>query len=644
MTITAVGSLLVGECEMSVLAAEQSKNVDIMFLHDVHSHLDSFTTVVDGEDAVVGGLARVKTLVEEQKDENPNTLVLDAGDFSMGTLVQTVYETEAAELRMLGEIGVEATTFGNHEFDYLSQGLANMLETAKESKDEVPAIVLGNIDWESMDATGLTEGQRILKDAFAEYGVQDYIMITKGDVNIAVFGLFGEDSIACAPTCELLFRNSVEAAKEIVAKIEENEDADMIICLSHGGTNADESKSEDEILAKEVPEIDLIVSGHTHTELQEPIQHGNTYIVSCAEYVKYLGNVSMQEISDGVWEMTSYELIPVRENIAVNEETQDKIDGFMESVDRDYLEQFGYTKDQIVANNNITFSTVKDLGEIHTEHNLGSILSDAYVYSVENADDFNGDPVDVAIAPAGTVRDTYAKGDITIEDVYNSFSLGIGADGIPGYPLVECYLTGKELKVLAEIDASVSDFMKTARLYMSGINFSYNPHRLILNRVTECYLVDDNGNPIEIQDDQLYHVVSDLYSAQMLGAVTDMSFGLLAIVPKYADGTPVEDYNSIIISENGKELKGWAAIANYMESFEDTDGDGIGNVPDTYSEIGSRKVVDDSKNIFDLLKNPNKYAAIIIGVIAILILLIVFIILLVRKLVRRRRVRNGRTR
>lgn len=77
-----------------------------------------------------------------------------------------------------------------------------------------------------------------------------------------------------------------------------------------------------------------------------------------------------------------------------------------------------------------------------------------YAYAVTNSTDYNGTPVDVAIAPSGTIRDTYTKGNITVEDVFNSFSLGIGADGVPGYPLIEAYLTGKELKTVAEIDAS----------------------------------------------------------------------------------------------------------------------------------------------------------------------------------------------
>ena len=78
---------------------------------------------------------------------------------------------------------------------------------------------------------------------------------------------------------------------------------------------------------------------------------------------------------------------------------------------------------------------------------------------------------------------------------------------------------------------SVSDYMTTARLYCSGMNFTYNPHRMILNKVTDCYLTKD-GKREEIQDDKLYKVVTDLYTGQMLGSVTDVSYGLLKIEPR----------------------------------------------------------------------------------------------------------------
>ena len=616
-------------------APETGKTLDILFSHDTHSHLNTFTTVVEDEEADIGGFARANTLIKAQRAKDPDTLVIDGGDFSMGTLIQTVFETQAAELRMLGYMGYDVTTFGNHEFDYRSKGLANMLTSARTSGDAVPSIVVCNVDWDAMEVAGLTEGQQLLKDAFAAYGVQDYTVLQKGDVRIAVVGVFGKDALSCAPTCELKFKDPVQAVKATVAEIKANEDADMIVCVSHSGTWEDESKSEDENLAKAVPDLDLILSGHTHTTLEEPIVHGDTYVVSCGEYGKNLGELSMTQKADGRWEMTSYEIVPVTTDIDQDAETQNAIDQFMDTVDTDYLAQFGYTKDQVLAENDVDFSTQKELENIHEEHNLGDIMSDAYVYAVENAADFDGVPVDVAVVPSGTVRDTYAKGDITVEQVFNSFSLGIGADGVPGYPLISVYLTGKELKTAAEIDASVSDFMTTARLYSSGLNFTYNPNRMILNKVTDVYLDDGNGGRIELEDDKLYRVVADLYSGQMLSAVTDMSYGLLSLVPKYADGTPIEDFEDVIITENGKELKAWDAIARYMESFEDTDGDGIANVPEYYSTDHDRKVVDDSRNIVDLVKNPNKFTGIIVGVIAVLILLVIFIILLIKKIVKK---------
>ena len=625
-------------CAWPVCAQEAAPGtaVDIVFTHDTHSHLNTFTTMVDGLETELGGFARMNTLIEAQRAQNPDTLVIDGGDFSMGTLIQTVFETQAAELRMLGYLGCDVTTLGNHEFDYRSKGLANMLTSAQASGDAVPAMVVCNVDWDTMEAEGLTEGQQRLKDAFAAYGVSDYTVLEKGDVDIAVVGVFGKDALACAPTCELKFEDPIEAVKQTVADIKANEDVDMIVCVSHSGTWEDENKSEDELLAKAVPDLDLILSGHTHTEIEEPIQHGSTYVVSCGEYGKNLGELTLTQQADGRWAMSAYELIPITSDIAVHAATQQTIDSFMDTVDTDYLARFGYTKDQVLAENDIVFSTQKDLENIHEEHNLGDIIADAYVYAVENAADYDGVPVDLAVVPSGTVRDTYARGDITVEQVFNSFSLGIGADGVPGYPLISVYLTGREIRTAAEIDASVSDFMTTARLYCSGLNFTYNPHRLLLNKVTDVCLEDD-GQRIALEDDKLYRIVADLYSGQMLSAVTDMSYGILAIVPKYADGTPITDFEDVIITENGRELKAWDSIARYMASFADTDGDGIANVPAYYSTTHGRKLVDTSRSPLALLKNPNKFTAVYAGLLAVAVLLIVLVVLLIRKLVKKAR-------
>ena len=621
--------------QIDALAEPVENKVDIMFLHDTHSHLNAFTTVEGTETVTMGGFARIKTLINMQKEKNPDTLLLDAGDFSMGTLVQAVYEEEASELRSLGALGIDATTFGNHEFDYRAKGISNMLNAAVNSGDALPSILLCNMDWDAMKAAGLTEDQKLILDAFENYGVKDYMVVNKGGVDIAILGVFGKDANACVAQCPVVFEDPVEAVKETVEEIKANEDVDMIVCISHGGVDANEDKSEDEILAKEVPDLDLIVSGHTHTKLDEPIRHGNTYIVSCAEYGKYLGGLTMTQNGAGRWNIIEYTLTPVTTDVAQDAQMQQVVDKFMSLVDSKYLAQFGYTMDQVLCTNEVQFASLRDIYDVHEELNLGSIIADAYTYAVDHADTGDDTPVLVAVAPSGTIRDTYALGNITVENVFNSFSLGIGEDGIPGYPLISVYLTGEELKLAAEIDASISDLMTSARLYTDGLYWHYNPNRMILNKVTETFIVDSKGNRIELEDEKLYRVVTDFYSSQMLGGVTDMSYGLLSLVPKFKDGTPIERYEDAVIKVDGKELKAWTAIAQYMQSFADTDGDGVPNVPQTYATKEGRKVVEDSTEIGDLIKNPNKFTFIILAVLVVVLVLIVLLVKWFRKISRK---------
>ena len=618
-----------------VAATEDTKTLDLLFIHDMHSHLNTFTTMADGEAVQVGGLSRMMTLAKQQFAKNPDTLFVDAGDFSMGTVVQSIFETDAAELRTLGAMGVDATVFGNHEFDYGPEGLANSLVTAKNSGEKVPAIVLSNLDMEATKAEPQSDARDALLAAFKVYDIKEYMMVQKGDVNIAVMGIFGLDALDCAPFSELVFKDPVEGAKETVAKIKANEDADIIICLSHSGTWSDEAKSEDEILAKNVPEIDVIISGHTHTTLEEPVVHGTTYIGSAGEYGEYLGSMSLEQQADGTWKLSNYELLSITTEVPQDEETQTKIDEYLTQIDVNYLSIYDYERTQVLAENEVAFVDSGTLGSKHVERNLGSLMADSYRYYLETLPDWDGVPVDVAVVPAGLVRETYSIGDITVEDVFNSFSLGIGEDGLAGYPLVSVYFTGAELKLIAEIDASISPLMSYARLYTSGLQWTFNPNRLILNKSFDAHLATLSGERVEIESDKLYRVVADLYSLKLLGSVTDLSYGLLSIIPKNADGTTIENYSDTIIMTDGREVKAWEAIAGYMASFPDTDGNDVPNVDSRYALEEGRKVVEDSKNIVDLLKEPNKFFFAIVGILLAVLVILVLIVVLIVKLVKK---------
>ena len=624
-----------------VAAAEgETKTLDILFTHDLHSHLNPFTVMEDGEAVQVGGLSRMMTLVNQQYAKNPDTLFVDAGDFSMGTVVQSVFETDAAELRTLGAMGVDALTFGNHEYDFGPDGLGRSLMTAKNSGEKVPAIVVSNIDWEATMAQTESAKRDTLLNAFEAYGVKEYIIVEKGDVKIALMGIFGLDAVDCAPFSELVFKDPVEGAKETAAKIVASEDADIIVCLSHSGTWSDPEYSEDELIAKAVPEIDVIISGHTHTTLGEPIVHGTTYIGSAGEYGRNLGSMSMTQNADGTWKLENYELLPVTAEIPADDGMQATIDNYLAQIDVNYLSVYGYERTQVLAENDVEFCPSESLGYLHEERNLGSIMADAYRYYVESLPDWDGNPVHVAAVPKGLVRETYPMGNITVEDVFNSFSLGIGEDGLAGYPLVSVYFTGEELKLIAEIDASISPLMNYARLYTSGLQWTFNPNRLILSKAYDAHLVTLDGERMEIEKDKLYRVVADLYSLKLLSSVTDLSYGLLSIIPKDAAGNPVENFSDTIIHTEGREVKAWEAIANYMESFEDTDGDGIANVDSRYASYEGRKAVEDSKALKDLVKQPNEFFFWIVGIALFVVFLLVLIVVLIIRGAKKRAARK----
>lgn len=623
-------------CVNSVLAKdakekqEKGEEVKILFTHDIHSHLDTFKVKKgDGETKEVGGFARMKTMIAEKRKENPDTLVVDAGDFSMGTLYQTISETEAPELTLMGKMGFDVTTLGNHEFDYRSKGISNMLNVAAKNKKEdaalpFPELVSANIDWEK----NTDKEDKEFKDALENYGSKSYVILERNGVKIGVYGVLGEEAEDYAPESGIDFDNIVDTSKEIVKQLKD-EGAELIICLSHSGTNEDKSKSEDELLAEKVPEIDVIVSGHSHTKLDEYIKVGDTYVVSSGRYGEFLGEIDLVPSGDR-WKVKNYKMNRLDNTVPADDTILAELETYKKDIDETYLKRFGYTFDQVLAENSVEFTQMDDFGLKVEEDPLGSIISDSYIYAVQQAEGENYKPVAAAFAPSGTIRDTLQKGEITVSDAFNVCSLGIGADRIVGYPLVSVYLTGKELRTAAEIDVSVSPVMTVAQLYPSGVKWTYNSNRMILNRVTEVML-DDGVSSEELDNDKLYRVVAGLYSAQMLSSVEDASMGLLKITPKDKDGNPVKDFEEhIIYDRNGAEVKEWYALASYLDSFDENES-GISEIPDRYEKAEGRKVDTDSKNIMELLKSPNKFFFIICGIV---LLVIAIIVLLVRWIVR----------
>lgn len=617
--------LLAAGLPLTAFAASPSPVYEstILFTHDTHDH---FLPMPDEEGGEYGGYTRLATLLKQEREARPDALTLDAGDFSMGSLFQTIYATHAPELQALGAMGYDVTTLGNHEFDYRAQGLADMLNAAVDSGSPLPAIVQANYKPPESDTASL--------EAWERYGIQDYVILERGGISYGIFGLMGEEADSNAPMSGMEFEPTVEAAQRTVAAIqaelEQRSTPSLIICLSHSGTDG-KGKGEDYELAKAVDGIDLIISGHTHTVLEEPIQVGNTLIVSAGEYTSYLGSLTLSWSEDGQKTIQDYRLIPVDETVAADPGMEQLTNRFQPLVESEYLAQYGLKFGQVLATTQFAFTPISQFATEQREDTLGNLIADSYIYAVQQAEGDDYVPVDFAVVASGVIRGSFAAGEITTSDAFNVSSLGSGADGTPGYPLISVWITGKELKDAFEVDASVTPIMSAAQLYGSGMTWTWNPHRIIFNKVNSCAQVLPDGTTVPLENDRLYRVVTGLYSGQMLGTVNSQSFGILTITPKDANGNVITNFEDhIIYNPDGSEVKEWYALASYLQS--------MGTVDARYSAPEGRKVEERSWNPISLLKGLN-----LIGGIALAVLLVVILLvgLLIYWIVTRKRRRSS---
>ena len=615
---------------LSALAgAEGTANeATILFTHDLHSHFLPRQTEEGGES---GGYARLMTALERERKEHPDALTVDGGDFSVGSLIQTLSRSHAAELRTMGAMGYDAVTVGNHEFDQTGLGFAEMLNTAFLSGGLLPDLVMAN--YKPSDEN---PDQLDIQRAMAAYGVRDHILLERGGVVYGIFGLMGEESSSMAPTSGFVLEDPEDAARRCVDALRE-QGAEFIICLSHSGTDEKKKNSEDERLAEAVEGIDLIVSGHSHTTLTEPIVVGDTYIVSAGPYCQNLGSITLTWDEAGEKTLVDYHLVPIDETLPEDEQIAGMVEEWKGLVNSSCLSAYGLTYDQVLATS--SFSLPLPQSGVQEENVLGNLVADAYLWAAEHLAADSPDVETVAVTAAGMLRAPLYAGDITTAQVFDVLSMGSGEDGSAGYPLAAVYLTGEELRAVLEVDASVTSVMPEVQLYLSGVEYSFNPHRMFFDRVFEAQLREpafandfQGGGLAQIEDDRLYRVVSGMYSAQMLGTVKEQSFGLLKIEPKDENGRPVTDFNQFILrDENGNEIKEWHALAAYLASF------GEEGVPAAYAAPDGRKEVSRSWNPIELLRDPSWLT---LAALLVLILVAAGAVLLVRGLLRWRRNRR----
>jgi 5'-nucleotidase len=236
---------------LSSFESSELKKLTILHTNDVHSHIDPFPAD-DPRNPNMGGVARRASLIETIRKEDPNVLLLDAGDIFQGTPYFNYYGGEL-EFKLMSMMQYDASTIGNHDFDNGVEGLYAQMPHAKFE------FLSANYDFKNT----IMEGQ-----------VKPYKIFNKNGIRVGVFGIGIElDGLVDKKMYkETVYNNPVEASQEMVQILKKEQKCDLIICLSHLGYNYknEPDKICDLQLAALTQDIDLIIGGHTHTFLDKP--------------------------------------------------------------------------------------------------------------------------------------------------------------------------------------------------------------------------------------------------------------------------------------------------------------------------------------------------------------------------------------
>ena len=568
--------------------AQESRRLIILHTNDFHSHLQGYAPesaytplVVDG-DPTVGGFARIAGIISEVKSENPNsTLVLDAGDCMMGSLFQALEPETGFQLHIMKQAGYDVVALGNHDFDFGLEKYAAIVRNAVK-QGEIPVLLAGNAVTDP-ESPADNEFEALINDGL----IKKYIITEKEGLKIGIFSLLGKDADESAPyAAPVTFDKIIPAAKKLVKDLK-NEGCDVIICLSHSGITKDEKggwTGEDVKLAQKVKGIDLIISGHVHNLLKEPLVVNGVPIVAVGDNGRFVGRVELLTGSGKV-KLDRYEAIPMDDRIKAQNEIQTAIVAQQEKIDEAILNPLGMTCEMpvAIAPYTLIYSEFADAAG----SNLGPLVADA-IYNYVNSE---GPGTDIAMVAAGVLRDPIQPGVQSVADIFRTMSLGSGNDKVPGYALSKLWFTGKELKNIAEILIFLSASTPSNYPYFSHLRIEFDPDGRIFNKVRKIELTDHQGNVSEVNtskdDTKLYSMVANTYIVDNIALVKKKTLGLIKVEPKDAGGILVTDLPSAVadfnITKSGiQEGKEWLALMNYLQQFKPAAEGGLPVIPEYY--------------------------------------------------------------
>lgn len=610
--------------------------ITIFHTNDLQSRLLGFGPNADytpesiNDDATQGGVARLATLLKSRRAEaerNNAVLTLDGGDIMMGTLFHTVSRETGTEFQLLKLMQYDAVTLGNHDFDFRPDGLGEALMSARDGLG-LPPIVAANLVFDTQNS-----GDDLLEKLSKDEYIRPSMLIEKQGIKFGVIGVLGYHAISVIGEAQPLTFSDPIKAIQLQVRALKAAGADVLVLLSHSGVYPKDGEwmGDDIDFAKAVPELDLIISGHSHLTTPEPILiNQKTWIVQAGSEGRYLGELSLNWSRENrKLSLRHYELHAVDDRIKGDMPVQELINAAKRQIDTNVLGPLGLQFDQPLV------EVSRHLGRAYDEHALGNIAADALRMAAES---------DIAITSNGEVRDEIFPGALGVQhvsDVFRIFSIGIGyQDKTPGYDLVKVYFSGPEIRNIMEVLLFAYQ-VKGPSFYprISGIKVHYNPNRVPLDRVTAIYTQEGNADPVELDlssEEILYSVTMTHYAFKFLGIIHELSHGLLDAQPKTKNGEPVKNITDILVDSDTlkagiQKQKAWSALMTHLLSMQDTDGNDIPNIQSEGMINRPRLIGVASYAPSDMLRNSTYITALAFLVVMLCVLILVIVLSKIRK-------------
>lgn len=455
--------------------------------------------------ANLANIARKVTAVKEVRAKKPNALLLDAGDVFSGTLYFNEFKGQA-DLAFMNLMKYDVMTFGNHEFDLgaTPEGHQALVDFIKGS--QFP-FVSSNVDF-SKDTkfTGLFTD--LISSEPQNGKIYNGIIKEMNGEKVGIFGLTTAETKDISSPGSIAFEDYITEAKKAV-KAFEDKGVNKIIALTHIGYDDNPAYDNDQILAKSVEGIDVIVGGHSHTQLDKPVvvdkniagqAKATTLIVQAYQYNDYLGTLDVTFNNKGVVVAHNGALLKVADYVE-DAQALATLKPFKDKVEELSNTETGATA--IIALDNPRTGGDNTKPSVRkNETPLGNLITDGML---KKAKQYNNDVI-MALQNGGGIRAGINQGPITVGEVITVLPFG--------NTLATMSLTGKELKEALEVSVGQYPAENGGFLHVSGAKVEFDSSKAKGQRIVKVSYMDGQGEYVEIQDNVTYTIATNAFTAK----------------------------------------------------------------------------------------------------------------------------------